>query len=120
MNKSEIIKNLILLEDTSRLEAVMLSRTKTSKITDDCATELANIFQKYFDLIVKNKIKACERAGIKHTLTKLPLDITQDDLIRVINQMNNDDSITGFIVQLPLPNSINTQKILMMIKKYGI
>lgn len=61
---------------------------------------------------VKNKIKACQKAGINHQLTRLDSDISEKELIRVIESMNNDESINGFIVQLPLPEHINVNKII--------
>jgi methylenetetrahydrofolate dehydrogenase (NADP+)/methenyltetrahydrofolate cyclohydrolase len=56
---------------------------------------------------VRNKQKACERAGIKFVELKYPDSITQDVLTEKIHQLNEDPAITGFIVQLPLPKQID-------------
>ena len=60
---------------------------------------------------VKNKIGACQKAGINHMLVKLDSDISENELMEVIYSMNCDKSITGFIVQLPLPNHIDVNSI---------
>ena len=64
---------------------------------------------------VASKVKSCEEVGFKSTLIRLESDITQNELITQINQLNNDDSIDGFIVQLPLPKHIDEEKILLAI-----
>ncbi len=64
---------------------------------------------------VNSKVKSCEEVGFKSTLIKLKKDITQNELITQINLLNNDDSVDGFIVQLPLPKHINEERILLSI-----
>lgn len=61
---------------------------------------------------VTAKVKACEQCGFKSTLIRFEEDVTQEELLRTIEQLNNDDDIDGFIVQLPLPKHINEQKII--------
>jgi len=61
---------------------------------------------------VKNKVKACEKAGINHHLVRLDSEISEKELITHIQSMNESESITGFIVQLPLPQHINVDKII--------
>lgn len=55
---------------------------------------------------VRNKKKACERAGIEYREFKYPDTITQDSLLKKIDELNQDDSVNGLIVQLPLPDQI--------------
>jgi methylenetetrahydrofolate dehydrogenase (NADP+)/methenyltetrahydrofolate cyclohydrolase len=64
---------------------------------------------------VDAKVKACERIGFESTLIKLPEITTEKELIAEIHKLNNNISIDGFIVQLPLPNHINEQKIIQTI-----
>ena len=64
---------------------------------------------------VNSKVKSCEEVGFKSTLIKLEKDITENELITQINLLNNDDSVDGFIVQLPLPKHINEEKILLTV-----
>ena len=61
------------------------------------------------------KVKACEQIGFESTLIDLPEETTEEELLRHINNLNNDDNIDGFIVQLPLPKHIDEQKVLMAI-----
>jgi methylenetetrahydrofolate dehydrogenase (NADP+)/methenyltetrahydrofolate cyclohydrolase len=64
---------------------------------------------------VGSKVKACERVGFESTLVKLPSTISELELLKIIEGLNQDDNIDGFIVQLPLPKQIDDQKVLMAI-----
>ncbi|SVD38637.1 uncharacterized protein METZ01_LOCUS391491, partial [marine metagenome] len=61
---------------------------------------------------VNSKIKACEKVGFKSSLFSYDSNISEEKLIDEIELINNNDDIDGFIVQLPLPNSINQENIL--------
>lgn len=60
---------------------------------------------------VKNKVLACEACGFRSTLLRYEDDITEEALLDVVRQLNEDDDIDGFIVQLPLPHHISEQKV---------
>jgi methylenetetrahydrofolate dehydrogenase (NADP+)/methenyltetrahydrofolate cyclohydrolase len=60
---------------------------------------------------VNAKVKACEKIGFKSSLFRLPESTTEKELLKKINELNNDDGLHGFIVQLPLPSHINEQTI---------
>ena len=64
---------------------------------------------------VGSKVKACERVGFDSTLIKLDESISEDELLDKVNELNNDDKIDGYIVQLPLPKHIDSQKILLAV-----
>ena len=64
---------------------------------------------------VNAKIKACEKIGFKSTLHKLNADVSQSELLKLIDTLNRDNSIDGFIVQLPLPKHIDDNKITLAI-----
>ena len=64
---------------------------------------------------VNAKVKACERVGFESTLIELPADTTEDKLMETIDQLNNDDAIDGFIVQLPLPKHIDEDKVTLRV-----
>jgi methylenetetrahydrofolate dehydrogenase (NADP+)/methenyltetrahydrofolate cyclohydrolase len=64
---------------------------------------------------VGSKVRACARVGFESTLVQLPADITETDLLAKIQELNADDEIDGFIVQLPLPSHIDTQKVLLAV-----
>tara|TARA_B100000900_G_C20495496_1_gene681392 strand:+ start:31 stop:897 length:867 start_codon:yes stop_codon:yes gene_type:complete len=64
---------------------------------------------------VGSKVRACERVGFESTLIKLPESISEKELLEKVNELNNDKNIDGYIVQLPLPKHIDSQKILMAV-----
>lgn len=64
---------------------------------------------------VNKKVLACERVGITAHVLRLPDTITEDELLGHIDVLNRSDEVTGFIVQLPLPVHISTEKILCAI-----
>lgn len=61
---------------------------------------------------VKNKVIACETCGFKSSLIRFDEDVTEEQLLACIDQLNNDDDVDGFIVQLPLPRHIDEQKVI--------
>ena len=64
---------------------------------------------------VRNKVKACEFAGFKSTLIKKDSTTTEAELLAIVEELNKDEDIDGFIVQLPLPKHINEEKITLAI-----
>ncbi|WP_281614173.1 bifunctional methylenetetrahydrofolate dehydrogenase/methenyltetrahydrofolate cyclohydrolase FolD [Flammeovirga sp. SubArs3] len=60
---------------------------------------------------VNHKVKSCEQVGFTSSLYKFDADITEEDLLKTIDELNNNDDIDGFIVQLPLPKHINETKV---------
>ena len=64
---------------------------------------------------VGSKVRACERVGFESTLVQMPHTTSELELLQRIEELNQDDNIDGFIIQLPLPPQINTQKVLMAV-----
>ncbi len=64
---------------------------------------------------VNNKVTACERVGFASSVVNLPENVSQEDLLKEIEKLNEDKGIDGFIVQLPLPKHINEQEVLLAI-----
>ena len=64
---------------------------------------------------VGSKVRACERVGFESTLVQLPNTISEIELLDTIDELNNNDDIDGFIIQLPLPEQINEQMVLMAV-----
>ena len=60
---------------------------------------------------VANKIKACEECGFVSSLKRFESDITEAELLAVVEELNNDPDVDGFIVQLPLPKHISEEKV---------
>ena len=61
---------------------------------------------------VRNKVKACEEAGLHSVLEKYETTMTEADLLARVDALNNDASIHGILVQLPLPAHIDAQKVI--------
>lgn len=61
---------------------------------------------------VRNKQRACEKAGLRSTLHRLPSEATQTQLLDLVEQLNGDPTVHGILVQLPLPKHIREQVIL--------
>ena len=76
----------------------------SAQIKQEIAEEVAQI--------VANKVKACEECGFKSTLIRYELDVTEEELLAKVRELNADDDVDGFIVQLPLPQHISEQKVI--------
>ena len=61
---------------------------------------------------VKNKVLACEKCGFESTLVRFEEDVTEEELLQCVDKFNKDESVDGFIVQLPLPKHIDEQKVI--------
>lgn len=111
---------------------VLLDGKKTSSdIKDEIAIEVAEIKKQgkkvphLAAVIVGNdgasltyvnaKVKACKRVGFESTLVQLSDDISENELLSQIENLNNNKEIDGFIVQLPLPKHIDEQKVIMAV-----
>ena len=65
---------------------------------------------------VGHKVKACAKAGFKSSLIERKKNISQADLLEIVRALNEDDSVDGFIVQLPLPSHIDNQAVIEAVK----
>lgn len=61
---------------------------------------------------VAHKVKGCEYVGFESTLIRKPDTITEEELLQIVDDLNKNDEIDGFIVQLPLPKHISEQKVI--------
>lgn len=67
-------------------------------------------------IYVKNKVQACEYTGMNSRVYNLPENTSEEELSRLINELNDDDSVTGIILQSPVPYHINFDKCSSLIK----
>lgn len=67
---------------------------------------------------VAAKVKACERVGFKSTLIRFDENITEEELLNCVSQLNIDKDLDGFIVQLPLPKHISEEKVVEAINPH--
>ncbi|MDX2281695.1 MAG: tetrahydrofolate dehydrogenase/cyclohydrolase catalytic domain-containing protein [Saprospiraceae bacterium] len=64
---------------------------------------------------VQSKIKSCEEVGFKSSLIRRDADTTEEEVLDIVRQLNEDPDVDGFIVQLPLPKHINEEKVTLAI-----
>ena len=64
---------------------------------------------------VASKVKACQEVGFKSTEMRYSADMTEEQLLAVVDRLNRDTDVDGYIVQLPLPAHISEEKVLMAI-----
>ncbi|MCH1539423.1 MAG: bifunctional 5,10-methylene-tetrahydrofolate dehydrogenase/5,10-methylene-tetrahydrofolate cyclohydrolase [Flavobacteriaceae bacterium] len=64
---------------------------------------------------VGSKVRSCEQIGFESTLIRLKEEISEEELLLQIDQLNKDKTLDGYIVQLPLPKHINEERILLAI-----
>ena len=71
-------------------------------------------------IYVNNKTKACDKAGIFHNTNLLPENISNEELFKFIEDLNNNREVHGILVQLPLPRHLNKDKLLEVIDPYNM
>jgi methylenetetrahydrofolate dehydrogenase (NADP+)/methenyltetrahydrofolate cyclohydrolase len=64
---------------------------------------------------VGHKVSACKEVGFASSLLRFPSDISEEELLEVVKKLNEDNTIDGFIVQLPLPGHIDSNRILQAV-----
>jgi len=103
---SKAIKEEIAAEVTARKEkGLKTPHLAAVLIGDDGASQT----------YVSSKVKACEKIGFTSTLIRKPANTSEEELLSIVDELNKDESIDGFIVQLPLPKHIDEQKVLLAI-----
>ena len=99
---------------SQKLRAEVTSRTaalKAKGITPGLAVILVGE-NPASQVYVRNKVKACQDSGLHSLLEKYPEDLTEKALLSRIQSLNQDPSIHGILVQLPLPKHIDAQKVI--------
>jgi len=61
---------------------------------------------------VKNKEKACQRVGIESDVIRMNSDVSTEDVLKVIHQLNRDNTVDGILVQLPIPKQLDVNQII--------
>jgi len=102
-NTSEIIKKEIAAEvDKIKAAGGKIPHLAAILVGHDGASET----------YVAGKVKACELVGFKSTLIRLEDNVPEAELLKCVDQLNEDEDIDGFIVQLPLPKHISEEKVI--------
>ena len=95
--KQEVVERLAAGKDRPHLAAILVG--------DDPASRA----------YVRGKVKDCEEVGFESTLIHLPSTATEEEVLIEIQQLNANPSVSGYIVQLPLPKHIDDKRILLAI-----
>jgi methylenetetrahydrofolate dehydrogenase (NADP+)/methenyltetrahydrofolate cyclohydrolase len=96
------IKEELKLEvDTIRLAGGKIPHLAAVLVGEDPASQV----------YVRNKVRSCERVGFKSSLIRRGTDVTQTELLEIVDQLNKDPDVDGFIVQLPLPKHLDEDAI---------
>ena len=95
--RDNIKKEVAKLDDIPCLHAILIGDNQASAI------------------YVRTKSNTCERLGMESEKTHLPADVSQDYLEDLINNLNNSSVVDGILVQFPLPDHINTSKVMDMV-----
>ncbi|MFZ4545410.1 MAG: bifunctional 5,10-methylenetetrahydrofolate dehydrogenase/5,10-methenyltetrahydrofolate cyclohydrolase [Saprospiraceae bacterium] len=106
----KLISEKIKQEISSEVESI---KSKHGKIPHLAAVLIGD--NPASEAYVRSKVRSCEQVGFKSTLIRRDASITEAELLEIVNQLNNDNEIDGFIVQLPLPKHIDEQKITLAI-----
>lgn len=64
---------------------------------------------------VRNKVRSCDQVGFESTLIRKDESISEEELLEIVKDLNDNEDIDGFIVQLPLPKHINDEKVTLAI-----
>lgn len=67
-------------------------------------------------IYVRNKVRACEKTGIESRMITLPESANEKELLDIITELNNDNAVDGILVQLPLPATFDTDKVINAIR----
>ncbi|KGR74641.1 bifunctional methylenetetrahydrofolate dehydrogenase/methenyltetrahydrofolate cyclohydrolase FolD [Ureibacillus sinduriensis] len=114
MSNAMIINGKEIGQEIRQSVAEQVSKLKNQGVTPGLAVILVGdnpASQTY----VRNKQKSCEAIGIYSELIKLPKEVSEDELLAQIRFLNNSESIHGILVQLPLPEHINEDKVIATI-----
>ena len=108
---AQIIDGKLLSEQLRKEVATRAAALKTKGITPGLAVILVGDNQAS-QVYVRNKVKACEDVGFHSVLEKYDASMTEAELLARVEALNNDPSIHGILVQLPLPKHIDDHKVI--------
>ena len=118
---SEVIKEAIIIDGkkiADKILADLKAKIDKDRIDGSTPAKLAIILvgnDPASSIYVQNKIKAAAKVGIETTLQKFDDDITENELLKRIERLNQDEEASGIIVQLPLPKNISKAKVVKSI-----
>jgi len=106
INGNEIAQNL----RNELKEEIDDLKIKTGKVPGLAVVQVGNVAAS--SVYVKAKTKSAKEVGIEVFDHHLPEETTEEELLKIVNRLNNQDNVNGILVQLPLPKNINEQLVL--------
>ena len=104
--EAEVLRNEI-------KEEISLLQEKTKKVPTLSVILIGNYAPS--EIYVKNKIKKSKEVGIKSNIIRYPDNVSENEVLKKIIELNEDSKVSGILVQLPLPKQINKEKIINLI-----
>lgn len=112
---AELLDGKAIAEDVRmKVKQSVQARIKAGKGTPGLATVLVGE-NPASQVYVRSKHKACQEAGIKSFAYELPASASQEDVEALVKRLNEDDSVNGILVQLPLPAGLDEERVLNMV-----
>lgn len=111
MSATIIDGKAIAAELREQLSTEVAAFTESSRVTPHLAAVLVGD-DPASAVYVRNKQRACDKAGIRSTLHRLDSETTQNELLALVAELNTDPETHGILVQLPMPSQINEQAVL--------
>ncbi|OJX46144.1 MAG: bifunctional methylenetetrahydrofolate dehydrogenase/methenyltetrahydrofolate cyclohydrolase [Chloroflexi bacterium 44-23] len=112
---AELVDGKAIAEDVRmKVKESVQARIKAGKGTPGLATVLVGE-NPASQVYVRSKHKACQEAGIKSFAYELPASASQEDVEALVKRLNEDDSVNGILVQLPLPAGLDEERVLNMV-----
>ncbi len=109
--------------NTRIIDGKAIAKAKRNKLAQEVKDQnlspsLAIILANDLDasaIYVNKKMQACDEVGIKHQLHRIPRNASQDDIISLIEQLNNDSTVHGIFLQLPVENHLDSNTLIQSI-----
>ena len=102
-------KEAAILREKIKKEIVLI-KEKTNKVPGLAVILIGDFIPS--EIYVRNKEKNSKEVGINSEVIRYPKDVTENQVLKKIKELNNNDAISGILVQLPLPKQINKEKII--------
>ncbi len=102
-------KEAAILREKIKKEIVLI-KEKTNKVPGLAVILIGDFIPS--EIYVRNKEKNSKEVGINSEVIRYPKDVTENQVLKKIKELNNNDAVSGILVQLPLPKQINKEKII--------
>jgi len=113
---AELISGKAVAEQMQKEFIAEITELKTKHGVEPCLAVILVGEDPASQVYVKNKGLTCQKIGVKSLEYRKPADFPEKDLIKLVEELNNDPKVHGILVQLPVPKHINETKVLLAIR----